>query len=467
MKIIFHKIFALTIIFLVTCFHSRAQEKPFKPNFIFYLSDDQDLLDYGIYGNPKVYTPAVDALAKEGMRFNNFYTNQAICAPSRSQIFTGMHPLKNGCMANHLPVKSDIKTVINYMKAEGYDVVLAGKGHVKPNSVFQWTKYFKSLDHRYLPLEKLKTYLETTQNPFCLFITSDFPHGPYPKETIYNKSDIFRLPYDKNYIPNFKPGYYQNIKDDNAQLESVLSIVKANNLVDNSVFIYASDHGISGKWGVAEQGLKVPFVVRWPGFVKANTVSDVMLNFVDVLPTFLDIIGAKIPKDIDGRSFKETLKGSQDPVHKYIYSIATKQNIQACKVFPTRAVRDIRYKFIRNYNSVEVLASNYGENSVVNAFIKMGAESFPNIPYEELYDLEKDPYQKNNLINKPGFSLIKQELSSALNTWMISQDDFLLTHKMPLIKPTLHPLDRVSKWNKVEEDLAGKLIESDYIPVHY
>ena len=467
MKIIFHKIFALTIIFLVTCFHSRAQEKPFKPNFIFYLSDDQDLLDYGIYGNPKVCTPAVDALAKEGMRFNNFYTNQAICAPSRSQIFTGMHPLKNGCMANHLPVKPDIKTVINYMEAEGYDVVLAGKGHVKPNSVFQWTKYFKSLDHRYLPLEKLKTYLETTQNPFCLFITSDFPHGPYPKETIYNKSDIFRLPYDKNYIPNFKPGYYQNIKDDNAQLESVLKIVKTNNLVDNSVFIYASDHGISGKWGVAEQGLKVPFVVRWPGFVKANTVSDVMLNFVDVLPTFLDIIGAKIPKDIDGRSFKETLKGSQDPVHKYIYSIATKQNIQACKVFPTRAVRDIRYKFIRNYNSVEVVASNYGENSAVNAFIKMGAESFPNIPYEELYDLEKDPYQKNNLINKPGFSLIKQELSSALNTWMISQDDFLLTHKMPLIKPTLHPLDRVSKWNKVEEELAGKLIESDYIPVHY
>ena len=467
MKIIFHKIFALTIIFLAICLHPRAQEKPFTPNFIFYLADDQDLLDYGIYGNPKVYTPAVDALAKEGMRFNNFYTNQAICAPSRSQIFTGMHPLKNGCMANHLPVKPDIKTVINYMEAEGYDVVLAGKGHVKPNSVFQWTKYFKSLDHRYLPLEKLKTYLETTQNPFCLFITSDFPHGPYPKETIYNKSDIFRLPYDKDYIPNFKPGYYQNIKDDNAQLESVLSIVKANNLVDNSVFIYASDHGISGKWGVAEQGLKVPFVVRWPGVVKANTVSDVMLNFVDVLPTFLDIIGAKIPKDIDGRSFKETLKGSQDPVHKYIYSIATKQNIQACKVFPTRAVRDIRYKFIRNYNSVEVVGSNYGENSAVNAFIKMGAESFPNIPYEELYDLEKDPYQKNNLINKPGFSLIKQELSSALNTWMISQDDFLLTHKMPLIKPTLHPLDRVSKWNKVEEDLEGKLIESDYIPVHY
>ena len=117
MKIDYHKIFAIIIIFLTTCFHSRAQEKPVKPNFIFYLADDQDLLDYGIYGNPKVYTPAVDALAKEGMRFNNFYTNQAICAPSRSQIFTGMHPVKNGCMANHLPVKPNIKTWTMYMRS--------------------------------------------------------------------------------------------------------------------------------------------------------------------------------------------------------------------------------------------------------------------------------------------------------------------------------------------------------------
>ena len=65
-----------------------AQEKENRPNIIFYLADDQDLLDYGAYGNPKVYTPAVDEISKEGIRFNNFYTSQAICAPSRSQIFT-------------------------------------------------------------------------------------------------------------------------------------------------------------------------------------------------------------------------------------------------------------------------------------------------------------------------------------------------------------------------------------------
>ncbi len=457
----------LYLIVLFSFFWLQAQDSSTSPNFIFYLADDQDLLDYGIYGNPKVHTPAVDALAKEGMRFTNFYTSQAICAPSRSQIFTGMYPLKNGCMANHLPVKPNLKTVIDYMKAEGYEVVLAGKGHVKPNSVFQWSKYFKSVDHRYLPLDKLENYLENVKKPFCVFVTSDFPHGPYPKISEYTNEDIYRLPYDRGNFRKLKTGYYQNIRDDNAQLERVLEIVETNGLVDNSIFIYASDHGISGKWGVSEQGLKVPFIVRWPGVVEANSVSETMLNFVDILPTFLDIIGADIPQDLDGNSFQPTLKGNTDPIHDYIFSLATKQNIQKCKIFPSRAIRGKRFKFIRNYNSIEVVESNYGSNSVVNAFIRKGAESFPNVPFEELYDLELDPYQEQNLINNPEYLEQKNRLSSALENWMIAQNDFLIHQKMPLIKPTLHPLDRNSKWNKVDEDLVGKIDESSYIILHY
>ena len=457
----------LYLIVLFSFFWLQAQDSSTSPNFIFYLADDQDLLDYGIYGNPKVHTPAVDALAKEGMRFTNFYTSQAICAPSRSQIFTGMYPLKNGCMANHLSVKPNLKTVIDYMKAEGYEVVLAGKGHVKPNSVFQWSKYFKSVDNRYLPLDKLENYLENIKKPFCVFVTSDFPHGPYPKISEYTNEDIYLLPYDRGNFRKLKTGYYQNIRDDNAQLERVLEIVETNGLVDNSIFIYASDHGISGKWGVSEQGLKVPFIVRWPGVVEANSVSETMLNFVDILPTFLDIIGADIPQDLDGNSFQPTLKGNTDPIHDYIFSLSTKQNIQKCKVFPSRAIRGKRFKFIRNYNSIEVVESNYGSNPVINAFIRKGAESFPNVPFEELYDLELDPYQEKNLINNPEYLEQKNRLSSALENWMIAQNDFLIHQKMPLIKPTLHPLDRNSKWNKVDEDLVGKIDESSYIILHY
>ena len=168
-----------------------------------------------------------------------------------------------------------------------------------------------------------------------------------------------------------------------------------------------------------------------------------------------------------GKSFKKTLEGDESQVHEYIYSLATKQNIQHCKVFPSRAVRNKKYKFIRNYNSMEVVNSNLGENPVINHFIKIGAESFPNVPYEELYDLELDPYQQNNLIDNVELIDVKNELINALNLWMIEQDDFLLKGKMPLIKPTLHPLDRISNWNKVDGNYIDKLSESDYTVKHY
>jgi len=438
-----------------------------KPNFIFYLADDQDQLDYGCYGNPKVNTSYVDQLAKEGMRFTNFYTAQAICAPSRSQIFTGMYPVKNGCMANHIAVKPKLKSVTTQLEKAGYEVVLAGKSHVKPNSVFNWTQYFSSIDHRYLPLEKIEEYLKNTKTPFCLFITSDFPHGPYPKNTKYSKKDIYKLPYHKGNVKNHMPGYYKNIEDDNIQLGKILKMIDTLGFRQNSMFIYASDHGISGKWGLKEQGLKVPFIVRWPGKIAPNSTSNTLLTFVDVLPTFLEASGASIPKNLDGKSFYKTLMGAKENVHDFIYGVATKQNIRACTVFPSRMVRGKRFKLIKNYNALEVMESNFGENEIVNQFIKIGAHSFPNVPYEELYDLKNDPYQFNNLASDKKYQKKKEELSSELKKWMVSQNDFLITDKMPLIKPTLHPLDRKSKWNNVRSELVGKLTKKDYKPIHY
>lgn len=446
---------------------NQSNDTKEPPNFIFYLADDQDQLDYGCYGNPKVITSNVDQLAKEGMRFTNFYTAQAICAPSRSQIFTGMYPLKNGCMANHISVKPDLKSITSQLQKSGYEVVLAGKSHVKPNSVFEWTHYFKSIDHRYLPLKSIESYLKKVNQPFCLFITSDYPHGPYPKASKYSKDDIYKLPYHKGKVKGHMPGYYKNIEEDNNQLGKVLEMVDKYGFRNNSMFIYASDHGISGKWGLTEQGLKIPFIVRWPGYVKPNTTSNIILTLVDVLPTLLEASNSEIPKSLDGKSFYKTLKGSTTEMHKYIYGVATKQNIRQCKVFPSRMVRGKRFKLIRNYNSLEVMQSNLGDDMITNEFIRIGAQSFPKIPYEELYDLKKDPYQTKNLAHDSRYQKQKEELSQELRRWMISQDDFLITHTMPLLKPTLHPLDKQSKWNTVSEKLEGKLKKEDYLKSHY
>ncbi len=110
-----------------------------QPNFIFYLSDDQDKLDYGCYGNPSVHTPMVDRLAAEGMTFTQAFTAQAICAPSRSQLFTGLYPLRNGCFANHTASRKGLITIAHLLKEQGYEVILAGKLHVKPKSVYTWS----------------------------------------------------------------------------------------------------------------------------------------------------------------------------------------------------------------------------------------------------------------------------------------------------------------------------------------
>ncbi len=446
-------------------FYTQNDSK--TPNIVFYLSDDQDLLDYGVYGNPNVQTSNADLLASQGIKFSNFYTGQAICAPSRSQIFTGMYPLKNGCMANHIGVKPDIKSITSLLKESGYEVVLAGKSHVKPNKVFDWTHYFPKINNRYLPLQQIDDYLKNVNKPFCLIIASDYPHGPFPQTSNFSKADIFKLPYDPPYIGNHKPGYYQNIQDDNDQLGKVLNMVDNYDLRENTMFIYASDHGLSGKWSLKEQGLRVPFIVRWPGKIKPNTTSETLLTLVDVLPTILEVSNTEIPSEIDGKSFLETLNGSNMKIHDYVFGVSTRQNIRECKIFPSRMVRGNRYKLIRNFNSVEVVNSNLGDNPVINQLAKMGAESFPNVPYEELYDLEKDPYQKVNLINDPKYKEIRNRLSVALKNWMKSQGDFLLDDPISVLKPSLHPLDKNSKWNNVPDDLIGKINDEDYVKLHY
>ena len=457
----------ILLIFLLHFNSFYAQKDSKTPNIVFYLSDDQDLLDYGVYGNPNVQTSNADLLASQGMKFSNFYTGQAICAPSRSQIFTGMYPLKNGCMANHIGVKPDIKSITSLLEESGYEVVLAGKSHVKPNKVFDWTHYFPKINNRYLPLEQIDDYLKNVNKPFCLIIASDYPHGPYPQTSNFSKADIFKLPYDPSYIGNHKPGYYQNIQDDNDQLGKVLSMVDNYDLRENTMFIYASDHGLSGKWSLKEQGLRVPFIVRWPGKIKPNTTSETLLTLVDVLPTILEVSNTEIPSEIDGKSFLETLNGSNMKIHDYVFGVSTRQNIRECKIFPSRMVRGNRYKLIRNFNSVEVVNSNLGDNPVINQFAIMGAESFPNVPYEELYDLEKDPYQKINLINDPKYKKTRNRLSVALENWMKSQGDFLLDDPISVLKPSLHPLDRNSKWNSVPDDLIGKINDEDYVKLHY
>ena len=463
------QIIVIFFTFFPTMFAFGQHTNDSKPNIFIYIADDQNSWDYQTFGNTQVKTSNFDRLVKEGLSFSNAYTTQAICAPSRSQLYTGLFPMKNGCFANHLPVRY-VKDINDFMTELGYEVVLAGKGHIKPNAVFNWTRYFPINNDRLIPIKKVKDYITNSQKPLCIIFSSDLPHGPFPKSNDYNNKPLDYDPSSKKISPkigNHKAGYYQNIEDDNIQLGSVLKMLETDSNLDESVFIYISDHGLKGKWSVRETGLKIPMVIRWPNVIRPNTTNDKLVSIVDILPTIIEISGGEKIENLDGKSLIPILSNTNISIRDYIFGIATRQNIQKCYVFPSRSVRDKRYKYVVNFNAKEKVQNNLGSNKNVNYFIERGANEFENVPFEELYDLEEDPYEHVNLAKDNSLLSIKQKLSAVLRDWMISQNDVLIQYKMPIIKPTLHPLDRPSKWNNPQKESQSTLSSSDYIPSHY
>ncbi|AUS06323.1 sulfatase family protein [Pseudotamlana carrageenivorans] len=452
-----------------------------NPNIIFYLADDQDVYDYGCYGNEKVHTPAVDALANEGIIFNNAFTAQAICAPSRSQLFTGKYPLKNGCFANHTATKPDIESVTAHMKKLGYEVVLAGKSHVKPESVYQWDREWEPVPKQgvprdYIPLDSMAAYLKNAKKPFCMFITSKYPHSKYFDVENPKAEDIKFYPFnenkktDKAFIKT-KAGYYRSIEEDNRQLEEVLKLVDTY-LTDNTLFIYSADHGVSGKFTVKDIGLKVPFVARWPKVIKPGTTTNQLIHYTDVLPTFMEIAGGKSPEDVDGNSFLPLLQGKDVEVNNYVYGVRTNQNILNSEIFPSRMIRDKRYKYIRNFNSIEVVEQNLTGKPHVDYFIKRGAKAYKNEPFEELYDLQNDPFEQHNLASHPDYKSIKKKLTNDMFNWMKDQGDILSENMIgiPIITPKGNrgfKLDQDTPRRKIPEARKNTLTKDDYIVIEH
>lgn len=425
-----------------------------KVNFLIFVADDLNKEYCGCYGNPMTASPTVSLLAKQGMVFDNAFTGMAICSPSRSMLFTGKYPLRNGAFKNHSAVYNDTRTVCHFMKDLGYDVILCGKSHVSPSSAFPWTIEMhttkpagdpKMYTKPATPLDQLETYFAggnpNNQRPFCVMATSYYPHGEHPKQTSFTEDSvaITRFQEDSPRTRASEAQFNQAVKNSDEEFERALALLDKYDLADNTVVIYASDHGRFGKWSVYDRGLSVPFVVRWPGVVEPGTRSDALVSFADVLPTMMEIAGAKPDSDFDGKSLQSLLKGKTDSHHQYVYGVMTNQGIINAHVFPGRMIRSKQYKFIRNYNAMEVVQRREKEGQPLTAFLRMGAKQHPNVPEEELFDMIEDPYEQKNLATDPAYQEIKSELKQKLQQWLVAQNDFLKDEgSMPILATQKH-----------------------------
>ncbi len=408
-----------------------------KPNIVLFLADDQSIDDVGCYGNSVIRTPNIDCLAKEGLRFNLAFTPTAMCSPSRSALYTGLYPHRNGCHPNHSRIKPGIKTLPYYLKSLGYRIGLAGKVHVKPKDQFPF-------EYMGLKPKQIENFITSVTNkPFCLIVASHEPHGPHNKGG-YKPDQVLVPPnkVDTQQTRQQLANYYTDIDLLDAELGRVLDLLKKHNLEQNTLFIYTSDHGydIFAKWSCYDAGLHVPFIARWPGRVKANTTTNAMINFVDVLPTFIEVAGGKPPKDVDGRSFLPVLLGKKNKHHDVAFGAHTTRGIISGRAYPIRSLRTLTHKYIRNLNPdgmfqcvtthghdyKEIDHSMWGswkQKAKTDAFAAKRVRMFQHRPAEELYDITKDPYELKNLADSPENQKLLTSLRKKLDAWMKQQGD--------------------------------------------
>lgn len=429
---------------------AESSLKGTRPNVVFFLADDQSQFDYSAYGNEKAPTPTTDAFSKDSLVFENAYTGQAICAPSRSMLYTGLYPIRNGCFLNHTEIRPKVRTLPAYLQQEGYEVILAGKSHVGPSEQFKWTDWFQPVEKEgtprpWIPIKQIGDYFESAKKPFCMMVTSEYPHGPYFKETPFAADEVKLQPFreDTPSARNYTAQYYASIAEGEREFAAVLELLDKSGLSNNTVVIYSSDHGVfRGKFTIYDSGLNVPFIVRWPGKIQPGR-TDALISFIDFLPTVMELAGAQPPEGIDGSSLLAVLEGRTGKHHEYVYGVTQNQGIQNRHVFPQRSVHDGRYHYIYNFNSMDRLRESTPDDAAVAYFLQHGAEMHPGQPEEELFDTEKDPNELKNLSDNPEMTEIKARLRKELFRWMKQQKDYLSEDgRILFLKPKMHRLDQ-------------------------
>ncbi len=410
-----------------------VQSDALRPNMVFFISDDHDAFYTACYGNPRIRTPRIDRLARDGLRFERAFTATAMCAPSRSMLYTGLFPHRNGAHPNHSSIRAGIKTLPQYLTELGYRVALAGKTHIKPESAFPF---------EYLELEDVEDFLsDAGAQPFCLIVASHEPHTPHktggytPEEVIVHPA-LVDTPETRQRLAD----YCTDVDNLDGEVGGVLDLLDRYGFTDSTLFIYTSDHGGPfpfAKWTCYDSGLRVPFIARWPGRIKPDTTTDAMISFVDVLPTFIEMAGGRAPEDLDGRSFLSVLRGESDRHREFIFGTHTSEGISNGGFYPIRSIRTATRKYIVNLNPGGMFTNNITENgerfgplwqswierAKTDAWAKERVDLYQHRPLEEFYALDGDPYELHNLAAAPGSFTEKAELRGRLADWMRRQRD--------------------------------------------
>jgi arylsulfatase A-like enzyme len=308
----------------------------------------------------------------------------------------------------------------------------------------------------------MDAYFKKADNPFCMMVTSEYPHGPYFKETPFGPEAV-KLPDftpDTEANRNYAARYYASIVEKEREFDTLLKLLEKHGLADNTIVFYSDDHGVArGKFTVYDSGLNVAFMVRWPKKIKPGRTA-ALSSFTDFLPTAIELAGGKVPAGLDGKSLLPVLDGRGGIHHEYVYGVAQNQGIQNRHVFPQRSVHDGRYHYIFNFNSMERIERERTGGAAIDYFLERGAKKHEGQSQEQLFDTRSDPHEMKNLANNKELAPVKARLKAELFRWMGEQHDYLSEDgSVRFLKVHQHELDQPDpKFNyELPEEQIGAL----------
>lgn len=445
------------IIFLLILFISCTKQVEQKPNIILIITDDQGYGDIGYNGNPHIKTPNLDLLATNSMRFNNFYVSP-VCAPTRSSLLTGRYSLRTGVTDTYnggAMMSNDEITLAEILKENNYQTGIFGKWHLGDNYPFRptdqgfheslihlsggigqvgdFTNYYKGNRSYFDPIlwhnneqkkyegycsdiftdEAIKFIEENKSNQFFCYLSFNAPHTPLQvpdkyydlyknvDPSVISESEKISMT-EKNVLDAKRIyGMVTNIDDNVGKLVSKLKELKID---QNTILIFMTDNGpqqfryvsnLRGlKSSVYNGGIKVPFYLSYPKIHDAGLDIDNFSAHIDVLPSLLDLCDIETPKNIkiDGKNF---LNKSRE--ERSFFSYWTRKSPE---LYQNMSLNKGNYKLVGN--------TNY--DSPIERF--------------ELFDIDNDPYEMENLIeNKKELAIqMKLEMDNIYNELINSKN---------------------------------------------
>jgi len=427
-----------------------------RPNILWLIAEDLGP-HLGCDGTPEVWTPNLDRLAAEGVRYRKAFTTAPVCSASRSAFMTGMYQTTIGAH-NHRSHRDD--------------------GYRLPEGVRVLTDWFRDAGYFTANLRKLPATVgfegtgKTDWNflyegvPFDSDAWSDLkPHQPFFAQVNFSETHRvnrkkFGTPWNspkradpaKVEIPPYYPdhpvtrddwaGYLDAVTELDRKVGKILEQLEAEGLAANTIVVFFGDNGqahVRGKQFCYESGLRVPLIIRWPKnfpppkHFQPGTVDDRLVAAIDLGPTMLSLVGVPKPAKMEGQVF---LGDQAGPPREYVFGARDRCDETVARF---RTVRDARYRYIRNFlperpflQPNEYKESQYPVWNLLKELAVQGkltpeqaALTAPTMPPEELYDLENDPHEVHNLIGStdPVHQVALHRLRSVLDQWIETSGD--------------------------------------------